>query len=228
MGRWTLDTSPLFLAFDLASRLFSPYDLNPAGLNPLREILAECIDFGRLVQSPIRLFVTATNVRTGRGRVFRNAELTPDVLLASGCLPMMFQAPVALRAPVPRTQEAAALALALGSLLLGLVSWDAYLAVPQGISSSTFTLQALASALWPVLAGGLLAVLLGRWGDRPVRVPLQEAVVAIVGPARRTCLALSDMIERVDAMLRQWTAAGARPLGAGSAPGRGDAGGALN
>ena len=87
MGRWTLDSSPLFIAMDLASRLFSPYDLNPTGVNPLREILAESIDFGRLVQSSIRLFVTATNVRTGRGRVFRNAELTPDVLLASGCLP---------------------------------------------------------------------------------------------------------------------------------------------
>ena len=40
----------------------------------------------------IRLFVTATNVRTGRGRVFRNSELTPDVLLASACLPTLFQA----------------------------------------------------------------------------------------------------------------------------------------
>jgi NTE family protein len=92
MGRWTLDTSPVFLAFDLASRLFSPYDLNPLGANPLRDILAECVDFGRVAQAPIRLFVTATNVRTGRGRVFRNAELSPEVLLASGCLPTMFQA----------------------------------------------------------------------------------------------------------------------------------------
>ena len=41
---------------------------------------------------PIKLFITATNVRTGRGRVFRNAEITPDVLLASACLPTMFQA----------------------------------------------------------------------------------------------------------------------------------------
>ena len=47
MGRWTMDTSPLFLAFDLAARLFSPYDLNPRGTNPLRDILAECVDFGR-------------------------------------------------------------------------------------------------------------------------------------------------------------------------------------
>ena len=92
MGRWTMDTSPVFVAFDLAARLFSPYDLNPAGANPLRDILAECIDFGRVAKSPIKLFVTATNVRTGRGRVFRNAELTPDVLLASACLPTLFQA----------------------------------------------------------------------------------------------------------------------------------------
>src|SRR5262245_10624532 len=92
MGRWTMDTSPVFLAFDLAARLFSPYDLNPGGANPLRDILAECVDFRRVVQSSIRLFITATSVRTGRGRVFRNAELTPDVLLASGCLPTLFQA----------------------------------------------------------------------------------------------------------------------------------------
>ena len=92
MGRWTLDTSPAYVAMDLASRLFSPYDLGIAALNPLRDILAEHIDFDRLRASPIRIFVTATNVRTGRGRVFRNAELTPDALLASACLPTMFAA----------------------------------------------------------------------------------------------------------------------------------------
>jgi NTE family protein len=77
---------------DLASRLFSPYDLNPGGLNPLRKVLAESLDFAQLAKAPIKLFVTATNVRTGRGRVFRNAEVTPDVMLASACLPTMFQA----------------------------------------------------------------------------------------------------------------------------------------
>jgi NTE family protein len=87
-----MDTSPVFLALDLAARLFSPYDLNPGGANPLRDILAQCIDFDRVARSPIKLFVTATNVRTGRGRVFRNGELTPDVLLASACLPTLFQA----------------------------------------------------------------------------------------------------------------------------------------
>ena len=92
MGRWTLDTSPAYVAMDLMARVLSPYDLNPLGLNPLRTILAESIDFGRLARAPIRLFITATTVRTGRGRIFRNAEITADVLLASACLPTMFQA----------------------------------------------------------------------------------------------------------------------------------------
>src|SRR5438132_8604805 len=92
LGRWTLDHSPVFVAMDLMARLFSPYDLGAGGANPLRNILAETVDFDRLAQASIKLFVTATNVRTGRGRVFRNSEITPDVLLASACLPTMFQA----------------------------------------------------------------------------------------------------------------------------------------
>jgi NTE family protein len=91
LGRWTLDHSPIFLAMDLMTRLFSPYDLSPGGTNPLRNILAETVHFDRLAQASIKLFVTATNVRTGRGRVFRNSEITPDVLLASACLPTLFQ-----------------------------------------------------------------------------------------------------------------------------------------
>jgi NTE family protein len=92
LDRWSLDHSPVFVAMDIMARLFSPYDLNPGGFNPLRQILAECIDFERLGRAPIKLFVTATNVRTGQGRVFRNHDITPDVLLASACLPTMFQA----------------------------------------------------------------------------------------------------------------------------------------
>lgn len=92
-GMWTLDYSPMYLAMDLTSRVFSPYDLGAvSSVNPLRAILEENIDFARVASAPIRLFVTATNVRTGRGRVFRNADLTPDVLLASACLPTMFKA----------------------------------------------------------------------------------------------------------------------------------------
>jgi NTE family protein len=92
MGRWTLDTSPAYLAMDIMTRMLSPYDLNPLGVNPLRSLLLESIDFDRLATAPIKLFITATNVRTGRGRIFRNKDITADVLLASACLPTMFQA----------------------------------------------------------------------------------------------------------------------------------------
>lgn len=92
LGRWSLDGSPLFVAADMMARVLSPYDLNPAGTNPLRGVLEESIDFAHLSDGRIKVFVTATNVRTGRGRVFRNHELNPDVLLASACLPTLFQA----------------------------------------------------------------------------------------------------------------------------------------
>lgn len=92
LGLWTLDYSPAFLAMEAGARLVSPYDLHPMAGNPLESILADCIDFGRLARAGTKLFVNATNVCTGRGRVFRNAEITPEVLLASACLPTMFRA----------------------------------------------------------------------------------------------------------------------------------------
>ncbi|HHF7366767.1 TPA: patatin-like phospholipase family protein [Legionella bozemanae] len=92
LGQWSLDYSPFFITMDILSRVFSPYDLNPLGINPLRDILAKTIDFKRLSRSSIKLFITATNVSTGRGRVFRNNEITPEVLLASACLPTLFKA----------------------------------------------------------------------------------------------------------------------------------------
>ncbi|MDI9846609.1 patatin-like phospholipase family protein [Rhodoblastus sp. 17X3] len=92
MNRWSLDTSPGYIMLDLMSRLVSPYSLNPMGHNPIRGLLEESIDFAHLNEAPIKLFITATNVHTGRGRIFRNKEITPEVLLASACLPTMFQA----------------------------------------------------------------------------------------------------------------------------------------
>src|ERR1700754_4724695 len=65
LGRWTLDNSPLYVAMDMMARMISPYDANPFGSNPLRSILTDMIDFARLPQSSIKLFVTATSVRTG-------------------------------------------------------------------------------------------------------------------------------------------------------------------
>ena len=92
MGRWTLDTSPVLRRDGPGVAAVLALRPRIAAAQPAGRILAANIDFDRLRASPIKVFVTATNVRTGRGRVFRNAELTPDVLLASACLPTMFQA----------------------------------------------------------------------------------------------------------------------------------------
>jgi formate hydrogenlyase subunit 3/multisubunit Na+/H+ antiporter MnhD subunit len=116
--------------------------------------------------------------------------------------------PVTQRARVPRMQETAALVLALCSLLLGLVRWEAYLEIPHGTPSDPWTLGALLKTLWPILAGGVLAILLGRGGNGLARTLFGKMVVPIVGPARRMTVALADMIERVDGLLRQWPAAG--------------------
>ncbi|KTD39110.1 esterase [Legionella nautarum] len=92
LGQWSLDYSPFFITMDIFSRLVSPYDIDPLGANPLHNILDQLIDFKRLARSEIKLFVTATNVSTGRGKVFRNNEITAEVLLASACLPNLFKA----------------------------------------------------------------------------------------------------------------------------------------
>jgi NTE family protein len=90
---WHLDGNPLFLFHDMLSRIWSPYQTNPADYNPLRGLL-ERIDFEGLRNDPgaVRLFICATNVRTGLRRVFENAELSLDALLASACLPHVQQA----------------------------------------------------------------------------------------------------------------------------------------
>jgi len=85
--------SPLGLYFDLASRVLSPYQFNPLNLNPLRSLLAAAVDFEAVRRCDgLRLFIGATHVRSGRLRVFRNADLSLDAVLASACLPMLFQA----------------------------------------------------------------------------------------------------------------------------------------
>ena len=79
------------LAF--STQLVSPYQYNPLGLNPLRSILADLVDFERLRKaSPRRLFIAATHVKTGRLRLFRETELTLEMVLASACLPLLHHA----------------------------------------------------------------------------------------------------------------------------------------
>ncbi|MFN8981499.1 MAG: patatin-like phospholipase family protein, partial [Alphaproteobacteria bacterium] len=87
-----LDNSPAFLMMDLMARMVSPYDVPSVGGNPLADVLAESLDFAALRNGAMKVFVTATNVRTGRARVFRNADLGVEALLASACLPQLFQA----------------------------------------------------------------------------------------------------------------------------------------
>jgi formate hydrogenlyase subunit 3/multisubunit Na+/H+ antiporter MnhD subunit len=115
--------------------------------------------------------------------------------------------PVALRAPVRRIQEVAAVTLALCSLLLGLFPWQSYLSVPSEAQSIPPGVETILGALWPILGGGVLAILLGRWGPHFARTPPGN-VVAVVGRVRRTALALAGRIERADGALRQWPIAG--------------------
>jgi NTE family protein len=90
---WNMDQSPNYIFFDLVTRLLSPYELNPFNLNPLRDILVDTIDFDALRgNDQIQLFITATNVRSGKVRVFDTDELSVEVLLASACLPLLFKA----------------------------------------------------------------------------------------------------------------------------------------
>jgi NTE family protein len=93
LGRWDLDNSPGYFWFSLLGRLFSPYQTNPLNHHPLRAILADQIDMDavRACQA-LRIFVTATNVRTGRPRIFGQDDLSLDALLASACLPHLYQA----------------------------------------------------------------------------------------------------------------------------------------
>ncbi len=88
---WLKDTS-LWRTAENAALSMSPYHFNPFNLNPLKRVLDTAIDFEAVRASSIRLFVAATAVRQGRARLFENAEMTDQVLLASACLPHLFQA----------------------------------------------------------------------------------------------------------------------------------------
>lgn len=74
------------------SSFLSPYDFNPFDINPLRDVVVSQIDFERVRASAIQLFIAATNVETGKVRIFTGDELSPDAVLASACLPNTFRA----------------------------------------------------------------------------------------------------------------------------------------
>jgi NTE family protein len=90
--RWLLPQSFGWMALEMWSRILSPYQFNPFDVNPLRGLLKKLIDFDALRQGGSKLFLCATNVLTGKLCIFDNQEIGPDHVLASACLPTLFQA----------------------------------------------------------------------------------------------------------------------------------------
>lgn len=84
--------NPLWQASQTLAMSMSPYAFNPLNLNPLRRVIETVVDFDAVRRSDIDLHISATAVRAGKSRIFANAEMTPEVLMASACLPHMFQA----------------------------------------------------------------------------------------------------------------------------------------
>ncbi len=90
---WCVDREPAFVWLDFVTRVLAPTEFNPTDVNPLREILAETVDFAALRRRPeVKLFVAASNVRSCKARIFRTPELRVECLLASACLPLLFKA----------------------------------------------------------------------------------------------------------------------------------------
>jgi len=78
---------------DTFLRTFSPYEWNPFDINPLRDLLGEMIDFEAVcTDCAPHLFICATNVRSGKIRIFDDADMSTDAILASACLPFLFRA----------------------------------------------------------------------------------------------------------------------------------------
>jgi len=89
----SLEYSPGYIFTDALSRLLSPYQLNPSNMNPLRDMLAKIVDFDFMHrENEVKLFICASNVLTGKIKVFGKEELSVDAVMASACLPFMFQA----------------------------------------------------------------------------------------------------------------------------------------
>ncbi|MBK3774477.1 patatin-like phospholipase family protein [Azospirillum sp. YIM DDC1] len=92
-SKGNMDFSPLWQMFDALSRMMSPYELNPMNMNPLRDVLSDVVDFKRLRKAPAcKTFIAATDVCAGRLKVFGPKDISVDAVLASACLPFLFQA----------------------------------------------------------------------------------------------------------------------------------------
>jgi NTE family protein len=88
-----MEGSPVQFFFDTMSRFLSPYDVNPLNINPLKDLIGRFVDFDAVrACSALNLFISATNVQTGRLRVFTREEVSADVVMASAALPLLFRA----------------------------------------------------------------------------------------------------------------------------------------
>src|ERR1700675_2320554 len=88
-----LEGTPVQAWFDAMSHYFAPYDVNPLNINPLKDLFERFVDFEALrANADLQLFISATNVQTGRVRIFSRAKITPDAVMASACLPSLFRA----------------------------------------------------------------------------------------------------------------------------------------
>lgn len=76
----------------MMTQVVSPYQFNPLNINPIRYILEDIVDFPALMRSDRKLFICATNVKTNQGKIFETKEISVDAVLASTCLPSIFQA----------------------------------------------------------------------------------------------------------------------------------------
>jgi NTE family protein len=85
-------TTPIQNWFEAMSHYFSPYELNPLNINPLKDLIERFVDFDAVQGSDLALFVSATNVHSGRLRIFPREKITADVVMASAALPFLFQA----------------------------------------------------------------------------------------------------------------------------------------
>ncbi|MFK7992850.1 MAG: patatin-like phospholipase family protein [Granulosicoccus sp.] len=93
LGNWSLSGSWGYHFSEAISRMFSPYQMNPLNINPLRSLLESVVDFDNVNRcDSIQLFISATNVHTGRVKVFDGHQLSSEIVLASACLPQLFQA----------------------------------------------------------------------------------------------------------------------------------------
>jgi len=92
-GNWGLQNNPIYHAMNALSRVASPYQLNPMNINPLIELLEESIDFEMVRHcTAFKVFISATNVETGKVKVFPREALTAEMVMASACLPTLYQA----------------------------------------------------------------------------------------------------------------------------------------